>query len=644
MRQTYFDWDGQADRRKTINDLVADYTLHKFDEKGKWMGKSQIDRKPGQQDFIPGLRERYWFAASFFETRRPEASDKANLIIRTSETHRCEFAPMAALQLLTKYDQWLDDISREALKQYLLDSVGHFTSNSMDFVGVNDNFPSMSTYTALIGGTILNRVDIREKGRQRLKQFKKLLQRRGVATEYNSPTYSSIQLCAMAEIANYEADAELRQLALQIEERLWVDMLGHYHHESSQVAGPYSRAYTVDSVGHTHQSRFVLYALLGDRMKVNPLNTLFARPDGEAGEVIHGWPEFMQVSTAWIMNTEYHCPERLIELAFNKPYPYLFLASTEFASSTDASPFEERRDPYVEDEIYEYPAGSGTITTYMTQDYALGVASNEFHRGAQTDSFHILYRKRPVECQADIGTVYARYIVNEEEPSARSSMLDDRGRKIGIQHRNTAVLLYKPSAYARTKAASLKLSLVFPAMYSTIDEIWLGEKRVEDCDGESIEPCPVYVKDGNVYMAFFPLLLTDYGRKAAVKVRKNDDFMTVSFYNYEGETRDFARRGFLLTGNGFVTEIRNSLEAGSFEEFRCMFNNAEIRDELFQCAHTRQTYLRRLSYIRDGLTVECEYSPVSEGIRYIAINGNIPPFPKLEITGLETVSLPFMHE
>jgi len=58
-------------------------------------------------------------------------------------------------------------------------------------------------------------------------------------------------------------------------------------------------------------------------------------------------------------------------------------------------------------------------------------------------------------------------------------------------------------------------------------------------------------------MYFNPLLLTDYGRKAAAKVSMVKDFIMVSFYNYEGEERDFARRGFLLTGNGFVTEIRN---------------------------------------------------------------------------------------
>ena len=91
---------------------------------------------------------------------------------------------------------------------------------------------------------------------------------------------------------------------------------------------------------------------------------------------------------------------------------------------------------------YEYPAGNGRISTYMTEDYALGVASHEFHNGIQTDAFHLLYRRRiPALQQRDIGTVYARYLVNEKQPSHQMVILEDDGRKLGIQHKNTAMML-----------------------------------------------------------------------------------------------------------------------------------------------------------------------------------------------------------
>lgn len=642
MKKAFYDLDGQKKRRKLINNLVTDYTLEKFDKNGRWQGQ-EVDFW-NRKDFNPGLRERFWFAAAFLETQRQDATITANAIIKNSKPARCEFAPMGAVQLLAKYKNGLEDESVWMLENYIKESASHFLSDSMDFVGVNDNFPSMAAFTSLIGGKMINRPDSYERGIIRLGQLKDMLVRRGVATEYNSPTYSSIQICAMAEIANLADDDEVRELALNCEERLWVDMLGHYHHGISQVAGPYSRAYTVDSTGHTHQSRFILYALLGDKMKVNPLNTLFETSEGSQGEVIHGWPEFMQVSTAWLMNVDYHCPEYLIELGLNKKYPYLFKASTEFSSSTDASPFEEKRDPYTEAEVYEYPAGTGSIITYMTEDYALGVASNEFHRGVQTDSFHILYRKAAVESQSDIGTVYSRYIINEEEPSVTSSMLDDKGRKIGIQHKNSAMMLYKPVASFKDRVRSLKLSLIIPAIYGPVDELWLGKEKLAGSCGESIEPCPVYVRAGNTYMYFHPLLLTDYGRKAAVKVNSLKDFIMISFYNYEGEEKDFARRGFLLTGNGFVTEVRNAAEAGSFENFRKMMDRVSISDELFNCMHTRQTYLRRTAYQREGLSIKCEYSPVSEGIKYITVNGKAVSCPKLEVTGFDTGRLPFADD
>ncbi len=640
----YFGIGDQEVRRVHVIRLLEMYTRPYFDEQGTWNG-------PGGS---LGTRERLWFALAYLAGGSEESIRMANRIIETTNYRFCHFAPMTVVQLLLRNEAKLLPTAREALRRYLNQTIDSFMRDDMDFVGVNDNFPCMSTFITLIGGQLLHRKDLIDVGSKRLLQLKSLLTHQGFVSEFNSPTYSGVQLCAIAEIANGAEDAELRRVALQCEERLWTDMLAHLHLPTSQVAGPYSRAYTVDSAGHTHQSRFVLYALLGDRLSVNPLNTLFSSREGLEGEIIHHHVPFMQVSAAWLMMTVYHCPAFLVRHALERSYPYEVAGTAEGSSSTDA-PGGGQQDGSPDSDLVEYPAGEGVVTTFITEDYAMGSTTREFHNGVQTDSFHLLYRRsQQVTHQRDVRTVYARYLINDKRPgqtnvyphfgaTADDSHLWDEGRKIGIQDRYTAMMLYKPKRFGRHRVTSLALSLIFPCHYGDVEEIWFGRTRVEGTAGASKEPCPVFVKDGPMYMCFHPLLLTDAGRHAAVRTEMWNGYRIISFYNYEGAETDFSGSAFDRIGNGFVAEIRSKSEAESFEKFREAMGTAKITDESFACGHTRHSVLRRTSYARNGLSMACEYSPGSEGIKRISVNGLPLDRESLRITGLDVTRLPFMQ-
>ena len=682
---SFYDLPGQSARRARVFSLLVDHTLSSFDSEARWVS-------PDWGGSGPGLRERLWFALGFFGSGRPEAVALANRIILGAEYRPCHFSPMAALQILFKHEPLLEVGAGEILDDYVSSALPEFTAPDMDFVGVNDNFPCMSTFTLLFGGQLRDRPDLVAQGRARLDQLVALLTRRGVDSEYTSPTYTPIHAYALAEIANLTDDAAVRDTALACEHRLWVDLLGHYHPPTAQIAGPYCRAYTVDSLAQTHQARFVYHALLGDRMLVDPLETMFS-PDASARQASepraseqqfhHGWLPFMQVSMAWLCSTEFHCPTDLVEASLNKTYPHQFRATTEFSSSTDDPPGPTPRDLATDELTYEYQAGSGAISTWMTENYALGVASHEFHNGVQTDSFHLLYRKRSAQnpppaaggaqggglvSHRDVAVVYSRYLVNDKLPGQENhyaefdytngdSLLWDQGRKLGLQHENTALLLYKPKLYARHGVTSLRLSLLFPALYGPVEELWLGDRRLPDLQGESADPVPVFVSDGPVRMAFHPLLLTNHGRSAAVRVELVNDYLMVSFYNYQGPARDFSAREFLTTGNGFVAVIESDSDSphpppaagggqggglGDFAAFRAQHAAPEITDQLLTHVHSRWTYLRRTSYREGDLHLQAEYSPLSEGIKHLAINGRVPQTPVLEVTGLEVETLPFL--
>lgn len=635
MYEILCDSDKQKKRCDRVAKVVAEYVEKYVSTAGEWSEKYQN----------MAWREQLYFALAFLRSGMPDAVRKANLVIQKGVPNRCHFAPMIALQILTKYDGLLEQESRECLCSYVKEHMHEFVGDDLDYLGVNDNFPSLATYTLVIGGQFLKRPELSEQGKERLKHFKQLLTRRGVASEYNSPTYSPIQLLAMAELASHAADGEIRRTALECEHRIWADVLGHLHMEASQVAGPFSRAYADDSAGYASQASGSLYALLGDALPVNIFNTILESEDGCKDGYFHNGPALGQVDILWIMDTVYSCPEELLELALHKQYPYEISATTEFTSSTDAAPSDEV-PAWAEGELanYEYPAGTGRIYTYMTKDYALGTATHEFHNGIQTDSFHLLYRRKiPVKRQKDIGTVYARYLVNEKQPAKGMVLLEDDGRKLGIQHQNTAMMLYKPKPFLQKSVHSLKLSLVIPRLDETIGELWLGDCRMEGRSIESGESCSVFIRDGSVYMAFHPLLLTDHGRRHAVTAEWLDGFLLVSFYNYSGAARDFGMREMLLTGNGFVAEISSQEESGSFEAFRKAAGEFSIRDEWQSTIHSRYSTIRKTSFQKKDLCIACEYSPVTEGIKQISVNGQPLPEEKLHITGFDCSVLPFLN-
>lgn len=333
---------------------------------------------------------------------------------------------------------------------------------------------------------------------------------------------------------------------------------------------------------------------------------------------------------------------RLLELGLGKQLPFETHATTEYTSSTDMA---AGAYPPAEGELanYEYGAGSGVISTYMTEDYALGTATCEFHNGIQTDAFHLLYRRvNPVTTQQNIGTIYARYSVNDDCPPEDETLLEDQGRKLGIQHRNLAVQLHKAKPIFGNAVTSLRLTLVIPRRDGQFGQVWLGNQKLEGSSLVSKEPCPVFLQDGPVYMAFHTLLLTDHGREYAVEAKWVNGHLLISFYNYSGPVRNFGMKEMLLTANGFVAQIGRTAEYGSLEAFRAWASDILIRDSWQNTAHSRFTTLRRTEVCCHGTSLSCEYSPVSEGVKHITVNGQPLSQEKLYISGFDCRTLPFL--
>ena len=88
------------------------------------------------------------------------------------------------------------------------------------------------------------------------------------------------------------------------------------------------------------------------------------------------------------------------------------------------------------------------------------------------------------------------------------------------------------------------------------------------------------------------------------------------------------------TGSGFVCEIASSDEYASFEAFREKISGSTIIDEYIGNVHSRWNTVRHTRYERKGLVLENEYSPCSEGIRYLTVNGKYISKPRIMVSGI----------
>jgi hypothetical protein len=187
----------------------------------------------------------------------------------------------------------------------------------------------------------------------------------------------------------------------------------------------------------------------------------------------------------------------------------------------------------------------------------------------------------------------------------------------------------------------MKLSILLPCHFAKPDEIWIGGEKLKAFYGESTEPHTVFVKDGPVYMAFTPLYLTDYGRQNAVRVEEIGRYVFISFYNYEGKARPFAVKELFLTSSGFVANIGNAADSGSFGDFIAGVGDHTLSDRV---ERTEGGYTRWIRYKRKGLDLNFAYSPISEGVMVAAVNGRPRPEPVFSAGGIAAEQLPFLAD
>ena len=619
----------QAQRRETLFEAYRAVAKNRFDENGDWAlpGRSLVAPDVG------GIRELYWHALAMLGSSDPGDVARAMPILEKPRQYRCSFSPFAAMQMLLQHGGRLSPKAAAQLEAYIAMNLPKSATRDFQFHGYNDNMPAMKSFALLAAGERFGEDRWVDQGLANLCQLRSVFMRRGWTSEFNSPTYSSITLLALSEIVHHVRNPDAVALARAAGERVFADIASHWHPVSGGPAGAFSRAYTMDSVGHCGMTNMCMWMLLGDEVCINPLRYYFGPESDRVVLHHHGFLPYLQVSAVWHCSADYlEFPDLLAYArdAHDKSVRGTAEAGPCYSGRTELDPVT---GSYRFIRFSDIPAPFTAYATAMTTRgrWSMGTSTGQFLDGSQSEVFYLRYAladaARGVE---DVRTVYVRYLVGEAScymehhengsvETVTSDLLRNCGSGFAFHHEDTAMYCCRPEPVRAAEAVeSLRLRILFYARHSV-------PERLEVVDGE------IVIEDHGHQIRFRPLVqqpdMTLAGAGRIVQGREGD-WLYIDLVNYQGPPRQFSKDELLHIGNGFVCEMRSVADAQSLPP-------ASLLDTCYD-------EQRRITYSRGSMTLATAFDPGAMHIRFMTVNERQIPAPVLEMDGYDVRRLPWV--
>ncbi|MEX2680045.1 MAG: hypothetical protein Q6373_000465 [Candidatus Sigynarchaeota archaeon] len=108
------------------------------------------------------------------------------------------------------------------------------------------NIAFMSAFLMEYVGASMHRQDLENAGTMKSWECYLLFQEHGTFTEFNSPTYSGVDMLALALWRDLGKTQSMRTMGAEMEAALWRHVASYYHAGLRNLAGPYFRAYGMD--------------------------------------------------------------------------------------------------------------------------------------------------------------------------------------------------------------------------------------------------------------------------------------------------------------------------------------------------------------------------------------------------------------
>lgn len=573
-----------------------------------------------------GFRGALWHCLALYG-EDPVSNTLADRIVASHVRMRfCHFAPSAAVDLLHHSGDRIGPEASAILRGYLGRFLPELVTDDLRVRGFNDNHPFKAAQALLVGGRMLGRDDLCETGLNRLREARQVYRRNGFPCEFNSPNYAPVSLQPLATIAGWGEATEAGELARELEAFIWRDVAVHFDARAGVCAGAMSRAGRNDFEGMGGNSLMLLMHLWPERFVLDLHEELRNAPGNTRLFTETTEPAFQLAHAVWMARPDYHVPEEIEALLFDKD-PGTFIRGTAETASTTLG-----WEPPV-----ERPEGAPSamvlgprrtlLSMYHGGDFTLGTSRHPWLDGAQSHGlFATVCRRAPgPEALLDhrqAAIYYARHFRGEDcpvlgiEPPANPHF-KDQGEFRAHQHLGTAMVFYHTHPlHARVK--DLRTGIFRPLRYHSPEEIRVGEIRVDPAGCITPDLLPIAIADGPVFIGIVPLMGPSLAesRQARLQILTASNTLSILFSVCEAWSPvQLSYADQLNARTGFVFEIHPRGDFPDFPAFRRFLASARVTDEFYSL--TRET-----TYSRPGLELAAAYSPFHSSFLHASVNGD----------------------
>lgn len=564
------------------------------------------------------VRDTCWYATSLLFDDSPERRSRGNQLLRSLSSCDGTHTPASMLALLHGNPDRLDEKTKDALRSNVRSEL--VNAAGTEWKDGNVNHPLGAYCTLILGGELHGESWAVELGLRRLRRFQQRIGdhrsrrlRQAEMSEYNSLTYTALDLTFLSLIAEYAQHPEAKSLARFLEEALWVNVAMHYHAPSNQFAGPHSRSYVEDSFGGYSVLHCALLAASGQEMFLDhSLSVRFDHPS-----------DLLQNALTAI--TPYHFPERAAAIAWKKPFPFSIRMTTygesyHENSRRDALPDttgegDNTKRPFAFDEEV-YPGGWSDLTTFMTREYALGSAAKPYVNAGHSDSVMLrLRRSEQIKSLSDFRSAFTRGVYNGALPGAPNfchttssqvdaSYLSEEGRCATYQHENRLIVSYSPKRAGHNGIKSFRTDLIF-SYASPFDLITVDGRAATTFPVQLRSGSRICIRDGRTFILFIPFEPVPAAGASPLHLSVQNDFFLISTYNYDGPAKDFAREEVNGWSSGFFLEVWTEDQFSDWTEFLKHARAIHIEATL-------ESHIRRIVSRSKETVMEFVYDPFRE--------------------------------
>ncbi len=565
-------------------------------------------------------RETAWYTITLLESKDKADHDLANRILENLIVKDGTHSPCALFVIYQCYHQL---ISKNAQNQILSNLERNLPISALvRYSDGNVNHPLAAYVNLVCSGELLQDQTSIILGRNLLKNFQQTISsrtnknfRQAEMAEYNSPTYTALDLWFLAMAVEFAQDEEFKSLAQFLEERLWINVAMHWHEPTQQFSGPFSRAYAEDSLGGFS----ALHCTFGFAFQ----KEIFLDPDLP---VKFNHPSAL-IENAFMAILKFHVPDQAQTIAFQKPFPYYFQMTTyceqyhENARSFKDGDTISTFDPEI------YPGGWADLNTYLDEEFCLGTASRPYVNGGQNDTFTLRYRRCiKIDALKDFRSMFTRMVFNASHFGQDNfchvtgfqitkDYLYEEGRPFSFQHKNKAIVGYIPKRVGHSEVSELRLDLIF-SYQGPFDHFFVDDEEVSSFPFQKNKFEKIVIADYHTYLAILsinPSLLSNFQGKICIS--QADDFLIISIYNYQGKIKDFSKEIMSQTINGFACLVESRKNLPQFQDFRKCLDSIQLSRQV------QKPYIHKIEFRVGGEKMLFRFDPLSERIVERRLNG-----------------------